>query len=415
MGLSSGTSGSNKYIPFPEEQFQTYRRFTNHCFFNAFRSLDNYTLLSENILVTAGGSSREVRDNGIIIGHGSGLATIRAPRFSRKLVRPTLDILEMHDPEAKIRATVEQSIELDIRALTGVPNSVVPLLEALLELACERGVEAQYATDIWPSLALYAYSGSPVDLFETRIRELLGPDVPMYEIYSSTESPVAFQYELGQPGLLLDLSVGVFEFLPIDAPLTAPRLGAHELVVGQTYEICVTTPAGLFAYALRDRIEVLSTDPILIRFAGRTREEINLGVERLSLSFIRKCLVEASSATGVRVGQFFVCPTAERADVGLTHHWHVELSEGATQADAERLIAETDARLAAGNLGYEGSREDDIVLRRPEVTRLRPGTIESFVFDTLTYGQSKIVNLYSNRDVPEKIRQYAAARGAILS
>ena len=53
MGLSSGTSGVDKFIPFPDEQFANFRLFTNHAFFHAFHALNDATLLAKNILVTS--------------------------------------------------------------------------------------------------------------------------------------------------------------------------------------------------------------------------------------------------------------------------------------------------------------------------------------------------------------------------
>jgi hypothetical protein len=174
MGLSSGTSGVDKFIPFPDEQFANFRLFTNHAFFHAFFALDDATLLAENILVTSGPPIREVTPSGITIGYGSGLATLKAPRFARQLVRPTRAVLEIPAWGDKIRAMVDEAIDLDIRVLTGVPNSVVPLLEQLLGTARERGHNVRCAKDVWPNLRVYAYSGSTLTMWEARLRELLG-------------------------------------------------------------------------------------------------------------------------------------------------------------------------------------------------------------------------------------------------
>ena len=95
IGISSGTSGVDKFIPFPDEQFANFRLFTNHAFFHAFHALNDATLLAKNILVTSGPPIREVTPSGITIGYGSGLATLKAPRFARQLVRPTRAVLEI--------------------------------------------------------------------------------------------------------------------------------------------------------------------------------------------------------------------------------------------------------------------------------------------------------------------------------
>lgn len=408
------TNGLNQCLPAPKEQFDAYRLFTNHCFFHAFRELNDYSLLSENILVTSGPPLHEITDSGITIGYGSGLATLEAPKFSRQLVRPTRPVLEIGNWQDKIRATIAESYPLDIRVLTGVPNSVVPLLEYLLEYAREQGSTATCARDVWPNLRIYAYSGSPVALWQEKLRALLGPEVHFYELYSSTESPVAYQRRFGEEGLLVDLSVACFEFLPADAPRDTERLGIHQVQVGVPYDIYVTTPSGLFAYGLGDRVEFLGTAPYVLRFAGRAREEISIGIERLTLPFVRACLAEAQAATGVAVRQFFVCPSAPD-DAGLTYHWYVELEGEGSAADAQRLIADTDVRLCAGNDGYRGARRNDTVMRPPLVTRLRPGAIEGYTLRSGSFGQSKVANLFDSREVPERILASARERDEVLS
>ena len=56
------------------------------------------------------------------------------------------------------------------------------------------------------------------------------------------------------------------------------------------YDLVVTSPAGAFAYQLGDRVEFLSTEPYLLRFAGRDREEINAGGEKVTLAEAQQAL-----------------------------------------------------------------------------------------------------------------------------
>ena len=403
MGLSSGTSGVDKFIPFPDEQFANFRLFTNHAFFHAFHALNDATLLAKNILVTSGPPIREVTHSGITIGYGSGLATLKAPRFARQLVRPTRAVLEIPAWGDKIRAMVDEAIDLDIRVLTGVPNSVVPLLEQLLSTARARGREVRCAKDVWPNLRVYAYSGSTLTMWEARLRELLGEGVAFFEVYSSTEAPVAYQHRVGEPGLLLDLLTGYHEFEPVGGP-AGVRVGVSDLEVGGLYDIVVTGPGGIFAYKLGDRVEVLSRDPYVIRFAGRDREEINIGVERLALTDVRAALMGCAADEGLVIHQFLVCPTAPSTQQLLTHEYAIELGTPAPAGfDAQRFVAKVDARLAAGNKMYQTSRRGDAIMRPPVLRVMPRGTIERYVLEHLTFGQGKVVHLYSSRAVPEQI------------
>lgn len=408
VALSGGTSGIDKLIPFPEEHFATMRRFTNHAFFHAFHALDDYTLLSSNILVTSGPPIREVLPSGVTVGYGSGLASVKSPRFARSVIRPTPEVLGIPGWQEKIAGMVDESLDLDIRALTGMPNAVVPLLEQLLATARARGRKAEVATDVWPNLRLYAFSGSSLVPWESRIRALLGERVHTFEVYSSSEAPIAFQHRIGEPGLLVDLSATYLEFEPVDGP-KLPRKRIHEVEVGVTYDIVVTSFAGCIAYKLGDRVEFLSTDPYVLRFAGRDREEMNLVAEHLALPGLRTALHDTAAEHGVRVHQFFVCPSKPADEGSVTYEWVVEF-DGAEPADRGAFVASLDRRVADGSKIYAAARRNDSLLAMPLVTVLPKGTIESYVLDRLAFGQSKVVHTYADRRVPDALLAYAAER-----
>lgn len=80
-----------------------------------------------------------------------------------------------------------------------------------------------------------------------------------------------------------------FEFLTDSGDV----LAAHQLERGMTYEVIVTNGGGLWRYRLGDRVECdgfCSATPTL-RFAGRAGNVSDLCGEKLSESFVAKCLV----------------------------------------------------------------------------------------------------------------------------
>jgi acyl-CoA synthetase (AMP-forming)/AMP-acid ligase II len=399
--LSSGTSGCEKYIPCPEEQLANYRSFTNHAFFHGFHMLEDYSLMSEHGLITSAPPIKEVRPDGLVVGFGSGVATAKSSRFARQMVRPTLDILNIKDGKEKVRRTVEQAFTLDVRILTGIPLFVVALLEELLDYARELGKPVRCARDVWPNLRMYLYSGSPLALYEHKLRSLLGEGVTPYEVYSSTESPIAYQYRRDEPGLFVDLSAGYFEF---EEPGSHKRIPIHEVELGVLYDIVVTTHAGAFAYKLGDRVQFLSKVPYLLRFAGRDREEINVGGEKVSLSEAHLALEGACADTQASMQHFFVCPGPVSGEQKNAHDWHVEFSRAPASATAwARAI---DERLMQANSVYRLLRHDGL-MASPRLTTLRPGTIERYVHGRSVFGQGKFLNLYNNREVAEQIARLA--------
>lgn len=403
MARTSGTTAAHKHIPYQQALIKAFKRFETRVAMHTMRELGNYGLLDGKLLITSGNPTCDETPSGLTVGFGSGIMTLLAPAMAKELVRPTRDVLEMTDWEAKIEATVRQALPLDVRVMTGVPVFVVPILERLLERAREQGREAPNAKALWPNLAVYYWSGSPIGLYEERLRALFGPDVPFRELYVSTEATVAFQDRLGEPGLLLDLENTYFEFQPAGVDPESPRLGVHQAELGKPYRLLVTTWGGLAAYRLGDLVEFVSLDPPRIRVLGREREEISLGFERVQFDQVKSALDGAAAAAGARVSNFFVGPHMAE-DERQSYHWYVEFAE--TPADAEAFLRDLDARLAASAPVYAGMRRDDAVLLPPRLTVLPRGAIDRYVLDTRQFGQGKFLHLYSRPEIPEAIMRH---------
>lgn len=397
MAGSSGTLEGARYIPVPEELLKAYRRFTSQAMFHAFHMLGDYSLLDGTVLVTAAAPALEETASGIVIGGSSGLATRRASRLARQVFKPSPEVLAITDWQEKIERTVDEAIDLDVRALTGIPICVLPLLERLLEVARARGRAAESARDVWPNLRLYLYSGSPLALHGDRLRRLLGEGVTTYEVYSSTEAPFAFQRRAGAPDLVAALETCYFELAPAGADDDHPRLPLHQAKVGQTYRFLPTTPGGLFAYVIGDLVEITGLEPYTLRFAGREREEVKVGTGCVTAAEVVAVIAAAAAETGAAVEQFFVCPAR---GAGTALEWCVELVR--PPADAEALRAALDRLLVERNRHVAYAR-GAALLGPPRLTVLAPGSIDAYVRGRRQFGQAKFLHLYGNRDVPDEV------------
>jgi GH3 auxin-responsive promoter len=401
MARSSGTTTVKKLVAFTWPLIKAYKRYEMKVAMHTMRELGRYDLLDANLLITAGSPAVEATPSGVTIGYGTGIMTKLAPRIAQDVVRPTRDILCMTDWEAKLEATVRQALPLDIRAMTGVPLFAQQIVERLLAVATEEGRSARTVHELWPKLAVYYWSGSPLTMYEARLRELFGPGVPFRELYTCTESPLGFQYRLGEPGVLLDLENTYFEFQPADAPEDTPRLGLHEVAPGVPYRVLITTWGGLFAYRLGDKVEFVSLDPPLIRVGPREKDEISLGYEHIQLDVVRAALAEAAERTGARVRNFFLGPADTAPGDRQAYHWYVEFDT--PPGDPETFRQGLDRGLAERHPFYAGMRTDDVVLLPPRLTVLPAGTIDRHVLDTRQFGQGKFLHLYSQRGAIEAI------------
>lgn len=406
MARTSGTSQASKHVPYTPALIKAFKRFETRVTMHAMRDLNNYSLLGGKLLITSGSPVCDVTPQGLTVGFGSGIMASMAPAMAKELVRPTRPVMELGNWEAKIDATVREAQPLDIRVMTGVPIFVIPILERLLAHAAEQGRPAANAGELWPNLGVYIWSGSPIGLYEERLRRLFGPRVKFREIYACTEAAIGHQYKDGEPGLVLDVENTYFEFQPADSPLDTPRLGLGEVQLGVPYRLLITTLGGLCAYRLGDVVEFVSLDPPQVRILGREQEEISLGFERVAIRQIRAALEVALHEHGARMRNFFVGPTASPEGERRAYQWYVEFEQA--PEDLEAFGRSLDAHLVAHQPVYAGMRGGDSVLGMPVVTPLPLGTIERYVLATRQFGQGKFMHLYHRRDVPNQILTHAA-------
>jgi hypothetical protein len=398
VARTSGTTQASKLIPYTPALIAAFKRFETKLAMLTMRDLGNYGLLGGNLLITAGSPVVEERPHGLTVGYASGIMTRLAPAMAKEIVRPTRDIQVLDSWEEKIPATVRQAIPLDVRVMTGIPVFVIPILERLLKEAAALGRPAADAHHVWKNLGVYYWSGSPIALYEERLRQLFGAGVKFREIYAAAEAPLAYQHRDGQNGLALDVENTYFEFQPEGSDLDAPRLRVHEVAPGVRYRILITTLGGLCAYRLGDVVEFVETAPPLIRFVGREQEEINLGFEKLPLHQVRSSLEAVRAAFGLTIRNFFLCPAPGEK---TAYHWYIEFEQ--PPADPAAFAAALDARLQADHRLYANMRHDDFILGAPFVEALPVGTIERYVLETRQFGQGKFVHLYNQREVPMQI------------
>ena len=113
------------------------------------------------------------------------------------------------------------------------------------------------------------------------------------ETYNASEGFFALADDLTRDDMLLMLDYGTYyEFRSGEqiVPLEGVR-------VGEVYAMIVTSINGLWRYEIGDTVEFTSTNPYRIRFAGRTRQFINVFGEELIVDNAERALAAACERT----------------------------------------------------------------------------------------------------------------------
>jgi hypothetical protein len=211
------------------------------------------------------------------------------------------------------------------------------------------------------------------------------------ETYFATEAQLAFTFDPKVSGLALNSLENLYLFLPQEGG--EPVL-AHELEKGKRYLIHVTTPGGLLNYAMGDVVEVISTRPLLIRVAGREKEELSMTGEKISLEQVDLALEEA----GLNRSRLHGLPAIlwiEEENERPHLVWGIPTSS--LGAEPETWPARLDELLCAHNSLYTEALRHEQVIGPSRLALLPDAVLEDYGKDQLGIGQFKRKRFFGSR------------------
>jgi hypothetical protein len=232
--------------------------------------------------------------------------------------------------------------------------------------------------DIWPNLTSVAsWSGSYIGRYRPMIEEhYCSGFVPMPSLSSEAFATMPIDDDpISQP---LNIYAGVFEFVLANQkldPLT-PTLQFHELEVGESYEMIVTTLGGLYRYAMCDIFKVagyLGRVP-RVEYYGR-RSVSDLTGEKLAEEQVEDVVPAGLKRWGIDAPTFAVCAVLSN-DLN-DRSKYVLLLEAAEPARCtvkyDELAADLDRQFRTVNSRYDLKRNFGD-LKQLEITPVSPGT-----------------------------------------
>ena len=166
----------------------------------------------------------------------------------------------------------------------------------------------------------------------------------------STEAVISFPLH-GTVAPVLACNSAYFEFIDN----AGNTFGAHEIEIGQVYEVVVTTFGGLYRYATGDLVLVRGRFKELpcLEFTGRKGVFSDLCGEKLSEAFVANCL---SSVPGFSVLTPCIAPTAQPAYSLLVDAKYItEANTPTLCATVERALEANPQYAYARHLGQLGA------------------------------------------------------------
>jgi len=391
---SSGTtSDRSKYIPVTRESLWRNHTLGMRDLATLVVEADPHTKMFEGKTLTLGGSC--CREGGNLVGDLSALL-IRETAFVSRWVRaPKSRTAIIPDFDRKAEAIARECAGQHIVAFAGVPSWNLALMRRVLEHTGKSNL-----LEVWPDLELFAHGGVEFAPYRRSFEALIpSPAMRYMETYNASEGFFALADDPGRDDMLLMLDYGTwFEFR--DGGRVVPLEGVEQ---GRSYAMLITSNNGLWRYEIGDRVEFTSTDPYRIRFAGRTRQYINVFGEELIVDNADRALAAACTETGAAVAEYSVAPCYMSLDERGAHEWLVEFER--EPADPEAFAAALDKALRAVNSDYDAKRQTTL-----ERQRLTPVPAGTFLAWLRARSKNKVPRLVNDRRVADDIVRFVAEK-----
>ena len=425
---TSGTTGRPKFIPIcPDTRthIATYQRL-----FTCAQYQGVADIFKGRILVLSGQSVEGYLSTGTPYGSMSGLLFEELPSLiRRKDVLPS-HVRAMTDVKAKYRHIAACALAEPTLSVMAAPNPTtflklmevirvqyVDLLEGLssrhgqvkgvpkasarrlAELKAYVNHEARLTfADLWPDLkAVVTWTGGNCGALIPKLKAVLPDTTALIEMgYLSSECLGSLNVDVVNNRCIPTFQDHVFEFVPLSewergAPNT---FLLDEVEIGEKYQLVVTTPAGLYRYAMNDIVEItgrFNRTPT-IRFVQKGKGVTNITGEKLYEHHVITALEAVCAHRGFESDFYIMLADVE----GQQYTLYLESPVPALDVDAEieRAIAERNVEFTAKR---ESGRLNPLVVRY-----LRPGTADAYRNHCLALGQRdaqfKLVKLQYRHD-----------------
>ena len=411
---TSGTTAGDKVIPVTPEAFAAHKKGGWDALLRA-ASLagGGQTLMGGPMLFLGGSTRRSPLGEGTQVGDLSGLVASRLPWGIRGRYCPGPACAAISEWAERLDAIAALASTQDIRLLSGMPSWLVILFERVARHAEAGGRRACSLGQLWPHLRVLIHGGVAFAPYADVFEEWLGRRLARVEVYPASEGFVGVQTE-SEGGLTLMLDYGIFyEFVPVeDMGTEAPRrYTVAGVELGRPYAVVMSTPAGLWSYALGDTVRFTARDPLRLVITGRTRHYVNAFGENVIVEEVERALVRACRRTEAEVVEFTVAPRfPSAAEPRGGHEWLVEFRVPPTEPDDFARIL--DEALANLNTDYRTKRSGSVGMVAPTVTALPAGTFHRWMRTAGRLGdQHKIARVTNDRTIANALR----AEGGVAS
>ena len=394
---TSGTTSGAKYIPISKESMPFHIRAAKEALL-LYIAHTGKTDFVDGKMIFLQGSPVIGDTKGIKTGRLSGIVAHYVPKYLQKNRMPSWDTNCIDDWETKVDAIVKETLDQDMRLISGIPSWVQMYFERLIATTDKK------VGNLFKNFNLFVYGGVNYEPYRQKMEDLIGRKVDSIELYPASEGFFAYQDNPNDKGLLLQLNSGIFyEFIEADTFFedNPHRISLKDVKLGVNYVLIISTNAGLWAYNIGDTVMFTSLKPYKIVVTGRIKHFISAFGEHVIGKEVEQALQEAVASTNIRVNEFTVAPQIIPKKGLPYHEWFIEFEE--LPDDLDNFALKIDKALRHQNSYYDDLITGKVLQPLKITTVAKKGFNNYMKSQGKLGGQNKIPRLSNDRRIADNL------------
>ena len=402
LAKTSGTTSGLKYIPLTKASLKDQIEGARNSLLNYIEETGKNDFVDGKMIFLQG-SPELTSENGISFGRLSGIVAHHIPLYLQKNRLPSYKTNCIEDWEMKVEEIVEETIDQDMRLISGIPPWVQMYFDRLSAKAGGKKIK-----DIFKNFSLFVYGGVNFEPYRAKLEETIGKKVDSIETYPASEGFIAFQNSQKDRGLLLLPDSGIFyEFIPTDEYFNEKptRISLEDVEVNVNYALILNTNAGLWGYSIGDTVKFISKYPHLLVVTGRIKHFISAFGEHVIAEEVEDALLKVANEEGIEIVEFTVAPQVQTEAGALPYHeWFIEFLK--VPDDILSFSKKVDLALQQKNAYYFDLVEGKVL--QPLIIRpMKKNAFIDYMRSTGKLGgQNKLPRLSNDRKIADQLDSY---------
>jgi hypothetical protein len=397
FAITSGTTSGEKHIPITKESLPHLLQGAKDALLMYIANTGRTDVLNGKFVFLQGSPVLdEIR--GIKTGRLSGISAHYTPFFLKQTKLPSYKTNCIEDWEEKVEAIVEETVNQDMRILSGIPSWLQMYFEKL------QKASGKPVGEIFKNFNLLIYGGVSYAPYKNKFKKLIGRKVDSIEVYPASEGFFAFQDKQESNDLLLILNAGIFyEFISELDFLKSKhnRVSIEDVKTRVNYVLIVSTSAGLWGYNTGDTVMFTSTNPFKIIVTGRVKQFLSAFGEHVIVKEAENAIEQTCASTGIVVNEFTVAPKFSPDNTAPYHEWFIDFDSEIK--DLEAFEQTLDLSLQSQNKYYKDLIQGKVISRL-KIRRVSKKGFNTYM-DSIGKlgGQNKIPKISNDRKIADQL------------